>query len=158
VKLAARFTQIVDRISELYSERLFHRRVARALALNRRGEARSDGLRLSFVKTSLRIEWCARDIHPWDRDLPQEQAERRFAAQCLEDTHAAVGRLFARIPALDRIELSVKREPSQPAVLAGTIEREEFRRNRQSSIGMRLRLLGLKFRMGNLRLDQTSGD
>jgi hypothetical protein len=132
--------------------------VVRSLALHRRGAVRSDGLRLSYVRTKLQIEWCARDIHPWDRDLPPDQAERRFAAQCLDDTNAAIGRLFAQIPAVDTIELSVKREPSQPPLVAGTVDREDFRRNKHLSIGMRLRLLGLKFRMGSLRLDQTSGD
>lgn len=142
----------------LYSEEVFYRKVERSLALHRRGEARSDGLRLSFARTILQIEWCAREIHPWDRDLPLDELERRFSTQCLYDTHAAISRLFAQIPAVDTIELCVRREPSQPPLLAGTVDREDFRHGDYSSIGMRLRSLGLKFRMSDLRLEQTSAD
>jgi len=150
--------RIASRITRLYGEEAFYRKVVRSLALHRRGEVRSDGLRLSFARTILQIEWCARDVHPWDRDLPPDQAERCSSLQCLYDTNAAIGRLFAGIPAVDTIELCVRRELSQPPLLAGAVDREDFGLDDYSSIGMKLRSLGLKFRMSDLRLEQISGE
>jgi hypothetical protein len=66
--------------------------------------------------------------------------------------------LFAEIPADDTIELGVRREPSQPPLLAGTVDREDFGLDDYSSIGIKLRSLGLKFRMSDLRLEQISGE
>lgn len=62
------------------------RRVIKALALNQRGEARRDGLALNYFRDRLEIEWQARNIHPWDRDLPPARVARLFAEQCLDDT------------------------------------------------------------------------
>lgn len=42
----------------------FRRSIAAALALNRRGEARSDGLLLVSFNNLLKIRWRARRLHP----------------------------------------------------------------------------------------------
>jgi hypothetical protein len=148
-------TIFASRISDFYTTQVFWRKVERALALNRRGEVRSDGLQLTSAKTTLRIDWVARDIHPWDRDLPSETTERLFAEQCLDDANAAIARLFAELPVLDTIELSVRRDISRPPILSGTVHRDSLRANDYASTGMRLRAIGLSFRMSNLCLEEV---
>lgn len=149
-------TRLASRISDSYTAHIFWRKVERALALHRRGEARSDGLQLTLAKTTLRVEWLARDVHPWDRGLPAVQSERLFAEQCLADTDAAISRLFAEIPVLDAIEVRVRRQPSQPPLLAGIVHRKDLREPSPRSTSMRLRSLGLMFRMVDLQLEQIS--
>jgi hypothetical protein len=64
-----------------------------ALALHRRGEARSDGLSLVGFSMKLSVSWRARDIHPWDSDLPEERAAPRLRTYFLRfsrDRHARV--------------------------------------------------------------------
>ena len=73
------------------NERLrYQHNIEIALALNRRGEVRSDGLRLKNTSNRLTIEWSARNIHPWDRDLEPEQRAALFVEQCLDDTEAGL--------------------------------------------------------------------
>jgi len=145
---------VANRISNLYQTHAFGRKIERALALHRRGEVRSDGLQLIFAETTLRLEWLARSVHPWDSDLPADRAERAFTQQCLADTGAALTRLFAEIPVLDAIEVRVRRSPSQPPLLAGTVQRKCFESGDYSSVGMRLRAIGVTFRMNNLCLEE----
>jgi len=132
-------------------------RVKRALALNRRGGTRRDRdqLRLVSARAILQVEWLARDIHPWDRDLPPDRAEQAFSEQCLRDTDSAIARLFAEFPAIDAVEVRVARAPSQPVLMAGVINREELGKTGtgHQSIGMKLRNLGVVFRMNQLRLE-----
>src|SRR5262249_12666070 len=130
-----------------YKVHAFCSKVERALALHKRGAARSDGLRLTSARTVLSIEWLARSIHPWDRDLPALQAERVFTQQCLDDTSAALTRLFEEIPMLDAIEVHVGRVPSHPPILFGTVRRDCLKNNDCGSIAMKLRTLGLSFQM-----------
>jgi hypothetical protein len=101
-----------------------------------------------------RIEWLARAIHPWDRDLPADKAERLFSQQCLDDANAAITRLFAEIPVLDTIEVRVRRDIAHSPILLGTVCRDSLRTCEYSSIGMRLRAIGLSFRMNNLCLEE----
>jgi hypothetical protein len=156
MRLKRVFTAFASRVSDFYKAHVFWRKVERALALNQRGEARSDGLEMTSAKTTLRIDWLAREIHPWDRDLPTETAERLFSQQCLDDASAAITRLFAEIPVLDSIELCVRREISGPTILSGTVYRyDSLRANDYASTGMRLRAIGLSFRMSNLCLEEV---
>jgi hypothetical protein len=148
------FTIFASRLSDFYKAHVFWRKIQRALALNQRGEARSDGLQMTSAKITLRIDWLAREIHPWDRDLPPEKAERLFSQQCLEDANAAITRLFAEIPVLDSIELRVRRDISRPPILVGTVYRDSLSTNYYASTGMRLRAIGLSFRMSNLCLEE----
>ena len=148
------FTIIASRVSDFYKAHVFWRKIERALALYQRGEARSDGLQLTSAKTTLRIEWVARSVHPWDRDLPADKSERLFSHQCLADTHAALGRLFAEIPVLDTIEVRVRRNELHPPILLGTVERDSLKNDDYSSTAMKLRAMGLNFRMNNLCLEE----
>jgi hypothetical protein len=126
-----------------------HRRIIEnALALNRRGEVRSDGLRLSRVHSRLDIEWRARDVHPWNRDLPAEQRWPMFIEQSLADTEAAVSRLFDAFPQVDVIELRVLEPSSEIAIMEGTVHRSTLNRDRRLlSVKMRVLALGINYRL-----------
>jgi hypothetical protein len=97
--------------------------VENALALQRRGEVRGDGLTLTQVSHHLEIEWRAREIHPWDRVSESEERELLFSEQSVADTDAALSRLFDKLPELDVIEFRVIHPHSDQRILAGTVER-----------------------------------
>jgi hypothetical protein len=126
----------------------FRRNVEDALALHRRGEVRSDGLKLDCMSSHLEIRWHARDIHPWDRGLlrgsPKQAA---FAEQALADTEAAILRLFERLPHVDVIELIVLEPTLETLMIAGTVHRSDLgaRRAHLLSVGMRLRDIGVRY-------------
>jgi|SRR5271170_2629655 len=147
-ELASRFSSEKHRLTG---------RVKRALALNRRGGTRGDHDRLQLVsaRAILQVEWLARDIHPWDRDLPPDRAEQAFSEQCLRDTDSAIARLFAEFPAVDAVELRVARSASQPVLIAGVVKRHDLvgTGNGREPIAMKLRNLGVVFRMNQLRLE-----
>ncbi len=128
-------------------------RVQGALALRPRAAMRSDRLELTAIKTTMRLEWVARDIHPWDRWTQQPQAERLFARQCLADAEAAIMRLFDQMPEVDEIDLSVLRRPTEPPLLTGIVNRRDLELSRRGSPAMKLKTLGLKFRMYDSRLE-----
>jgi hypothetical protein len=151
------FRKLFSALSNLYSVQIFWGKIHRALALHNRGEVRSDGLLLTSARTRLQIEWIARDVHPWNRDLPSDQIEALFSEQCLADTSAAISRLFNEVPVLDSIELTVRRNPGEAPILAGTVYRKDLRENGHASIGMRLRTLGLRFKMSSTRLEPVEG-
>jgi hypothetical protein len=158
VSLKSTVIRLASKISRLYSQRIFFAKIHRAMALHWRGEVRSDGLRLTAARTVLQIEWLARDLHPWDRDLPRARAQREFSAQCFDDTDAALTRLFNEIPVLDAIQVCIRREAADAPLLTGTVEREDFERNDPSPAAMKLRRFGLKFRMNNEGLDLSGID
>lgn len=113
--------------------------IERALALHRRGEARSDGLTLAVVSHHLEIEWCARNIHPWDRDCSLREREDRFTEQLFADTDAALSRLFNALPDVDVIEFKVLHPDSRERILAGTVSRTaSVPKNRKASSRTRL--------------------
>ena len=125
----------------------FRRSVEDALALHRRGEVRSDGLKLHGVSNHLEIRWRAREIHPWDRDLLRgSRRQAAFAEQALADTEAAILRLFEKLPHVDVIELSVLEPASETLIAAGTVHRSELKARRAHllSVGMRLRDIGVQ--------------
>ena len=136
-----------SRWSELVMRR--HRRaVEKALALNRRGEIRSDGLRLVKMHNRLEIEWRARNVHPWDRDLPPKQRLPMFIEQSLADTEAAVSRLFDTFPQVDVIELRVLEPASETAIMEGTVYRSAINKDRRLlSVKMRVLELGINYRL-----------
>jgi hypothetical protein len=131
----------------------FQRGIEHALALNLRGEVREDGLTLSRVLSRLEIEWYARDIHPWDRDLPAEDRPYMFVQQCLSDTEAAISRLFERLPQVDTIDVRVLERRLNMPIIAGTVSRSGLERNSTLSVGMRLMLSGLTFRLSGCYFD-----
>ena len=126
--------------------RRYRRRIEHALALTDRGEVRTDGLRLNRICNRLEIESRARDIHPWDRDLPLERRARVFVEQSLADTEAAISRLFVSLPQVDVIDLTVLEPASKATMIAGTVHRSDLENNRRLlSVKMRLRELGLRY-------------
>ncbi len=143
----------MDDCRAAFARRRLHRRVIRALALNKRGEARSDGLSLSHFQNRLQIEWRAREIHPWDRDLPLARVTRLFAEQCLKDADAALNRLFATLPQIDVIEFKMLDPNSGASILSGTVTRSESMNVRAASSGMRLKQLGVRYRLQNWRFE-----
>ena len=134
---------------------LYRRSIAKSLALHDRCEARGDGLTLGRVQTRLKIEWHARGIHPWDRGRHPSQAEmeRQYAQQCLSDTESAIAGIFARLPQVDTIEVTVLDQSSGAPILAGTVFRSALEKNKKLSVGMRLVLSGLTFRISGCNLD-----
>jgi len=124
------------------------RRVERALGLHLRGEVRRDGLKLNHFQNRLEIEWRARDVHPWDRDLPPERRLLLFVEQLLADTEAAISRLFDALPAVDVIDLRVLNPDSETAIIEGTVFRSALNRNRHLlSVKMRLMEMGISYRL-----------
>jgi hypothetical protein len=126
---------------------IYRNRVKDALALHRRGEVRRDGLKLDNVCNRLEIRWRARDVHPWDRDLPTYERESVFAEQTLADTEAAIVRLFERLPHVDVIEINVLEPTSKNLIAEGTVHRSDLNSARRCllSVGMRLRELGMQY-------------
>jgi hypothetical protein len=133
----------------------FRRGIGDSLALNRRGEARSDGLTLIRVINHVAIEWYARGIHPWDRDrdISPEDRSLMFVQQCLSDTEAAILRIFERFPHVDSIDVRVLEPQSKRPIIAGTVFEASLETNDNLSVGMRLMLSGLTFRLSGWAFD-----
>ena len=127
----------------------------RALALHRRLEARPDGLALVDYSMKLTVGWRARNIHPWDRDLPDEQITVRLVDQNMHDTEDAVERIFRAFPEASALELNVfESDPeSNRVIMSGLVVRSDLGRSTAASIGMRLRMLGIDYRLVNQRLE-----
>lgn len=133
----------------------YRRQIEGALALNLRGEVREDGLALHKVLSRLEVEWYARDIHPWDRDrgLSSEEKDYIFVQQCLSDTEAVISRLFERLPQMDIVEVRVLEPRSKMPIVGGTVSRSDFERDESLSVGMRLVLSGVTFRLSGWCFD-----
>jgi len=129
------------------------RRVNRALALPPRGGVARDILLLKQLFVHLRVEWFARDVHPWDRDLSKERQAELFAQQCLEDVDAAIPRLFHELPELDVVEIGVLDRESNAKIITGVVNRESALASAGLSLRMRLNALGVNYRGINLRLE-----
>lgn len=153
MRLVRLIVRVLSRLSDFYTHHIFRQKIDRALSLHQRGEARRDGLRLESARTTLHIGWIARNVHPWDSTLPRERLEQLFAQQCLADTEAAVSRLFNEVPVLDAIEVKVRKDQGGPALMLGIVKRSEVGLCSSQSIAMKLRSLGLRFRLHNLRLE-----
>ena len=123
------------------------KRVAWALALGKRGGIRADGLSLVSLRNHLVIEWHAREVHPWDRDLPVGQVAERFVQQCFEDVDAAIGRLFQALPDVDEIELRVTHEVTGQPIMKGTVTRQDAGNTNAASVRMKLKSMGISYRL-----------
>ena len=123
----------------------YRRAIERALALHLRGEVRSDGLKLKHFTTRLEIEWRARDIHPWDRELVSDRESRvLILEQSLTDTEAAIFRIFAALPVIDVLDIAVLDHTSDSVIIAGHVDRSMLGKGRNVlSILMHLRELGV---------------
>jgi hypothetical protein len=137
----------------------YRRGIERALALHLRDEVRSDGLTLKKLTNRLEIEWCARDIHPWDRHDPPDQRALLFVRQSLADTEAAIKRLFQALPEVDTIALTVVDPHSESVILAGTVDRCVVEPDTRLSVGMRLWQRGIKYHSDGFQFEPLdSGD
>lgn len=126
--------------------------VRRALALRPRGSIPNDVLVLNSLRLlghSLQLEWRARDIHPWDRDLPQSQQDELFSEQALRDTDVALIRLFQRLPEIEQIQFQVLNPTDfDGVILAGVVDREgALNPEPPPSLRMRLNMLGVHYQM-----------
>lgn len=128
-----------------FAHRRLRRRVIKALALNMRGEVRPDGLSLNHLRNEIHVEWRAREIHPWDRDLSPIRIAQLFAEQCLDDANAALERLFSALPEIEVIEFKVIEPESSAPILTGSVTRREAFAVSAVSSGMRLKKLGVKY-------------
>lgn len=97
--------------------------IENALALQRRGEMRPDGLTPVKISQVLEVEWRARSIHPWDRHRPTSRAEQLFREQCYADTEAALVRLFRSLPDVDVICFRVLGQDSDDEIVSGLVTR-----------------------------------
>jgi hypothetical protein len=151
-------SEFIRRWTELRERRRLRHRVLKTLRLGSRGAACEKGLPLHRLSTRLVVEWYARDVHPWDRDLPQAQRTTRFVEESLKDTVEAIWRMFERLPEIDAIDLRVL-EPNHPhkALLAGTVFREDVNAAGScQSPAMSLKTLGVKFRLADGGLEPLS--
>jgi hypothetical protein len=139
-------------LNYLTQQRL-RRKVIGALEVNRRAGVRNDGLSLKRMRNRLEVEWQARGIHPWDRGLPPEREAQKFVEQCLEDVDVALSRLFATLPDTDEIVLRVLDPTSGNPIVAGTVTRTEAAAASAGSVGMKLKSLGLVFRLANWQFE-----
>jgi hypothetical protein len=135
------------------AQQRLRRKVIGALEVNRRAGVRNDGLSLKGMRNRLEVEWRARGTHPWDQGLPPERAAQTFVQQCLADVDAAISRLFATLPEVDEIELRVLDPASGDPILAGTVSRAEVAAVTAGSIGMKLKSLGLVYRLANWQFE-----
>lgn len=138
----------------LCSDSWRRRRIQQALELERRGEARKDGLKLVAVQHRLEIQWEARGIHPWDRHLPRDERQRRFVEQSLADTEAAIARLFEASPELGVIDFRVTEPRSGATMLSGEIARTDFE-NARTSPSVRMRLIDMGVNFESLEIDYS---
>src|SRR5262249_20479259 len=137
----------LDWVTTARERRRLRRRVDRALRLRPRGGCVDDRLVVKRISTRLEVEWCARDVHPWDRDLPVDRREELFLEQCHRDTVIAVRRIFAQLAEVDLIEIRVVTpQPSARTILAGTVSRRDQNMvTRQRSARMSLKLMGIHY-------------
>ena len=143
----------VKRFVNYLTQQRLRRKVIGALEVNRRAGVRNDGLSLKRMSNRLEVEWQARGIHPWDQGLPPEREAQKFVEQCLEDVDAALSRLFATLPDTDEIELRVLDPTSAKPIVAGTVTRAQAVAASAGSVGMKLKSLGLMYRLANWQFE-----
>jgi hypothetical protein len=129
--------------------RRLRNRVIKALTLARRAAVPDDGPRIRKMSVALRLEWYARDIHPWDCDLPAERRAELFTAALMAETIAAIRQTFERLAEVDEVEIRVlaPNEPDKPdkTVLTGTVCRDDLSAAQACpSPAMSLKLLGIR--------------
>jgi hypothetical protein len=130
-----------------WERRRLRNRVIRALTLAPRGAVPDDGPRLREMSLALRLEWHARDLHPWDCDLPADRRAELFTAELMAETIVAIRQAFERLAEVDVIEIRVL-APNEPGktVLAGTVCREDLSAAQACpSPAMSLKLLGIQY-------------
>jgi hypothetical protein len=135
----------IHRLFRAFGVWLQRQNVYSALALQRRGEVRADGLEVIRLTSRLEVEWWARELHPWDRFASPEKAAFKFVQQTLADTEAAIAGLFDASGLLDVIHLRVLERRTGSLIIDGVVERSTVERNPSLSVGMRLVQSGVRF-------------
>ncbi len=141
--------KFLRRLRSNWRIRRLHTSIQSALALNRHGEFRPDGLCPINPSLRLQLKWHARGIHPWDSNLPPDKAIPRFVEQTLLDADSGIRRVFEILPEIDAVDLRVLETNSDKTLMAGTIDRAKFEAYRAASVGMRLRMAGVNYRLVN---------
>src|SRR5260221_14703491 len=121
--------------------------VNRSIALWPRGGVVNDRLVLHKLSGQLQLEWHARAVHLWDRDLPTYRQVEAYFEQAVADTDFAIRRIFQRLPEIDVIEIRVldTQDPTK-IMLAGVVTREDALAPDQSySPKMRLKMMGIQY-------------
>jgi hypothetical protein len=131
------------------------REVRRSLRLQPRGAVPHDVLRLVELSLRLRVEWRARDIHPWDHDLSEHRQAQRFAQQCLHDVDTAIARLFERIPEMHVLELVVRAPRSDAVIMSGMVHHDDLRAASHLALEMKLRTIGVKYQLFDNRFESV---
>ena len=93
------------------------------------------------------MEWQARAVHPWDRDLPPCRQVEVYFEQAVADTDLAIPRIFQRLPEIDVIEIRVldTQDPTK-IMLAGVVTREDaLAPDLPYSPKMRLKMMGIQY-------------
>ena len=138
-------------LEERRERRRLRKRVLRTLALQPRGAILNDQLPLRNLSNYLEVEWCARNVHPWNEDLPRERLAELFVSQAIDDTLAAIERLFDTLVEVDTLHIRVL-EPAPPhhRLLAGTVYRHDLGEARRlQSPAMGLKVLGVQYRIAD---------
>jgi hypothetical protein len=145
------FGGVHRRWRSVWERRRLRHRVIKALTLAPRAAVPDDGPRLRKMSLALRLEWHARDIHPWDCDLPADRRAELFTAALMAETFAAIRQTFERLAEVDLIEIQVL-APNEPdkTVLAGTVYRDDLiAAETCRSPAMSLKLLGIQYRLAD---------
>ena len=118
-----------------------------SLSLCPRGGVVNDRLVLHKVSGQLQLEWRARAVHPWDRDLPTCRKLEAYFEQAVADTDLAIRRIFQRLLEIDVIEIRVldTQDPTK-IMLAGVVTREDaLAADLSYSPKMRLKMMGVQY-------------
>lgn len=118
-------------------------------------------LRVELCEHTAQCEWLARASDPWDCDLPAETREQNQTYQVLHDAIAIRHLLFSSIPEIRSAALSVYRQTesdSRELIITGSVNREDAPPPRVSSLVMRAKLYGLKFRLEEEALGRLDRD
>jgi hypothetical protein len=132
--------------------------VARALDIGPPSSGMRGKLRVRRITGQLQVEWHARDVHPWDQDLPLERRAELFTDQTIADTDTVVTTLFRLLPEIGTIAVQVRTpEADGDVILAGTINRASIAACRPVlSARMRLKMMGLRYGMSDDELEVLS--
>ena len=143
--------RLITRFVQERRQRQMWRRLAKALGIGRRPADSADVTPLRHVSTHMEIEWYARDIHPWDRDLPDKRKAALFAEGSLAHTATAIRRAFERFPEVTSVSIRVL-APRKPhgILFAGSVSRLDLAGVPENlSPAMTLKLLGITYQMSD---------
>jgi hypothetical protein len=142
-------TRLITQLVQKRRQRQLWRRLTKALGIGRRPAESSGVATLNQVSTHLEIEWYARDVHPWDRDLPDKRKAVLFAEASLAQTATAIRRAFERFPEVSSLSIRVL-APRKPhgLLFSGSVLRRDLEGvPGHLSPAMTLKLLGIDYQL-----------